>query len=578
MPHGDPLGEPDLSHEHYLEKRQGRVRIPSLYDYAEIDRVEARIIKNDRYVPEQTLVVQGNVPVTGDDLTQHLHIYQLPKDKAAAFTGGKPTEDYAWTSANEVTDDVLAKSTEIKLTMDTKDATLLHGVKIDAPPGRWLLVRVNKGLPFKGGYILSADHSDTTEAPEYSKEVKILSDGALLNLIGEKKISLYSLGADKISFEIDRVMNDDISHLVSQTHGTFQHPSFHGSSFSQKNISENFSQEIDLSGADMRKPQFNAFNFAPYIKALSGEKANLAPKGKGLFFLNIKAMAKDDKGDEQVVSTDRRFVLVSDLGLVVKTASDSRHDIFVQSISDGDAVDKAHVEVLGINGLPVASVTTDAQGHAVIPSLEGLQDEKRPVAYIVRYGDDMAFIPYDRRDRGVDYSKFDTSGMSASGEGLHAYLFSDRGVYRPGEQVHIGMLVKQGDWSKNLTGVPLKIEVTNPRGQVIDNPVIKLQTSGVAEYSFSTHDTSPTGTYDVRLYITHNGEAGDELGSTAVRVEEFIPDTLKISSKFNKPIPRGWVMPDGLGVDVTLAHLYGAPAVNHRVKASISVTPGSFAF
>ncbi len=575
---GKPLGAPDLTNKNNMERRQGRVRIPSIYDYAELEAAQATIVQDDHYVPAQTLVIEGNVPKTGDELASHLHIYQLPKDKPALVKDGKPDRDYSWTSASEVTDDILKASEEVKFTLDTKEAALVHGVKFDAVPGRWLLVRVTKGMKFKGGYILGRDHDDTVVAPEYTKEVKILSDGALMSLSGERKMSLYSLGASKIRFEVGRVLNEDIAHLVSQTGGSFQSPYFRNYNFGQENISEKFTKELDLSGADLRKPQFNAFSLAPYLKMPSGEKGAQAPKGKGLFFVTIKALAKDAEGKEQEVSSDKRFILVSDLGIVVKTAADGGQDVFIQSIAKGIAVGDAKVEVMGTNGVAVATVRTDAQGHAVIPPLKGLIDEKRPVAYIVRQGEDMAFMPYDSSDRSLDYSKFDTDGMSASDGGLRAYLFSDRGVYRPGEQVHIGMIVKQGDWAKNLAGVPLQLEITNPRGQVIDNPLVKLQASGAAEYSFSTRDTSPTGSYTARLYITNNGTTGDQLGSASVRVEEFIPDTLKISSAFNKPAPKGWMTPEGLSADVTLAHLYGAPAVDHRVKASLRVDPAGFSF
>jgi len=576
---GEALGAPDMSKIN-PERRMQRVRVPSIYDYAKIDHIDASIVQNDHYVPEQTLVVHANVPFSGKDLTDHLQIYTLPKDKPSAFQGGKPEEDYAWTSANEVTDDILKKAQPAKFTVDGDDMATLHGIKIDVEPGRWVLISVSKGLPFKGGYILGDDHKDTVEAPEYTQEVKIISAGALLSVSGEKKISLYSLGADKINFKVGRVVNDDINHLVSQTEGRFENPNFRNYSFGWSNITETFTKDMNLpsSATDLRKPQFSAFDFTPYMTMRSGEKGALPPKGKGLFYLTVNAMAKDDKGEERAVSTDNRFILVSDLGLVVKTAADNTHDVFIQSIASGKPVAAAEVTVLGINGLPVATVKTDIEGHAVIPSLEGLENEKHPVAYVARSGDDMSFMPYDRRDRGLDYSKFETEGLTTPGAGLRAYMFSDRGVYRPGELAHIGMLVKQEDWSKDLSGVPLQLEVTNPRGQIIFDPLIKLDASGMAEYSFATHDTSPTGTYNVRLYISDDGKQGDELGSTAIRVEEFIPDTLKISSTFNKPAPKGWLTPDGLNAQVDLMHLYGAAAANHRVKASLKIEPGYFNF
>ena len=212
------------------------------------------------------------------------------------------------------------------------------------------------------------------------------------------------------------------------------------------------------------------------------------------------------------------------------------------------------------------------------PTFMGFINDKKPTAYVVHNGDDLAFMSYEGRDRKLDYSRFDTEGFEASEDDLRAYLFSDRGIYRPGEEGHIGVVVKQRDWAKNLADVPLQMEVTNSRGQVIDKPIIKLNATGFAEYRFATQETSPTGVYNFRLYITADGNKRDRLGSTSVRIEEFLPDTLKIASEFNRPLPKGWMSPEGLKATVTLQHLYGAPAVDHRVKASVEVRPGRFSF
>ncbi len=560
-----------------------RVRIPSRFEYGRIEKIVMSVIKNDHYVPEQVLIVQSNVPVTNEELTRHLKLYQLPEDKQPLIEGEKPVKSYAWTSAAEVTDDILTKAPAIQFTVGptAEPYSTLHSIKLDTEPGRWLYVRVTKGLSAKGDYVLSADHNDTVMVPAYSKEVQILSDGALLSLSGDKKISVYSLGAQKLRFQVERVMNDDISHLVSQTHGRFENPSFTNDEFRAQNISERFSEEMDLPSADMRKPQFSAFDFTPYLtKNPNNKKLALKdePKGRGLFFLTIEALNKDNNGNEAIVSTDHRFVLVSDLGLVVKTSGDGSHNVFVQSVKTGNPVSGARVEVLGLNGLPVITVDTDSEGHAVVPDLKGFINDKQPTAYAVHNGDDLAFMSYEGRDRKLDYSRFDTEGLETSEDGLRAYLFSDRGIYRPGEEGHIGVVVKQRNWAKNLADVPLQMEVTNSRGQVIDKPIIKLNATGFAEYRFATQETSPTGVYNIRVYITTDGNKGDQLGSTSIRVEEFLPDTLKIASEFNRPLPKGWMSPEGLKATVTLQHLYGAPAVDHRVKASVSVRPGRFSF
>jgi uncharacterized protein YfaS (alpha-2-macroglobulin family) len=576
---GKPFAE-DKSEPHRFEQR---VAVPSRYSYARINSVEARIIKNERFEPEQVLIITTNVPVATEELSQHLTLHQLPKDKPAASSSYSPKKDYAWTSSYEVTDELLQKSAPVPFTLKpTADAfSTLHSIKLNTAAGRWLYVRIAQGMNAKNEYVFERDHNDTVLVPEYSKEVKLLSDGALLSLSGEKKVSVYSLGAQKLRYEVRRVITNDISHFLSQSQGNFENPDFKSWAFSEHNLSEAFGEDVTLPPSDARKPQFSAFDFTPYLTKNPDAKGTFfkdAPNGKGLFFLTIKAIVTDKNGKEQVVSIDKRFVLVSDLGLIVKTNRDGTQEAFVQSVKTGEPVARATVEVLGTNGLSVLELETDRRGHAAIPNLVGFSNEKEPVAYLVKKGYDLSFMPYKRGDRSLDYSKFDTDGVHADEQGLKAFLFSDRGIYRPSEEVRLGIVVKQGDWAQSLEGLPLRLEITNPRGQVADTALIKLNAVGFVDYRFATKEISATGVYTVRLSLIKEGNRTTELGSTSVRVEEFLPDTLKITSDFNKPIPKGWITPDGVKALVRLEHLYGAPAVDHRIKASLNVSPASFAF
>ena len=90
-------------------------------------------------------------------------------------------------------------------------------------------------------------------------------------------------------------------------------------------------------------------------------------------------------------------------------------------------------------------------------------------------------------DRSLDFSRFDVGGVAnARNAGqLGAYLFSDRGIYRPGDEIHVGMIVKAADWGKDgtasLAGLPLETEVTDARGLVVRREKIKLAAGGFEE-------------------------------------------------------------------------------------------------
>nr|WP_246356915.1 alpha-2-macroglobulin [Pyxidicoccus fallax] len=269
------------------------------------------------------------------------------------------------------------------------------------------------------------------------------------------------------------------------------------------------------------------------------------------------------------------MLLVTDLGLVVKDNADGSHDVFVQSLGAGQAAEGVTVSVLGKNGVPVVSATTGADGHVAFPKLTDFVREREPVVYLARKGDDFAFLPVDRYDRRLNFSRFDVGGVESGStpDRLSAFLFSDRGLYRPGDTFHVGMVVKASDWSRPPTGVPLEVAVIDPRGLEVHKKKLSLSAVGLESLQYTTEETSPTGNYQVNLYVVKDGHRSSLLGSTSVRVEEFLPDRMRITTRFNVEPAEGWVPPAGLKGQVTLKNLFGIPAADRRVTAEVSLSP-----
>lgn len=565
-------------------KLQETLMLPSLYSYLQIESAAIQVVKNKQYVPEQLLIIQANAPLAPQDLTNKLEVFLLPKDKPVK--GASPLKDYQWKGENEITPEILSQAEKIDTTaiaISDEHAPLLS-VRLNVPPKRYVLVKINKDLPAYGGFLLEKPYQTLIQTPALPKEVKIMSEGALLSLSGEKALSVFALGMKKLTFDIARIKPENINHLISQTQGNFQNPAFiNAYAFNENNIAEISHEERTLNAKDERTPVFLSFDFSKYLEtAMIGRK-------QGLFLLTIRgdnssfqqqSSEEGEEGEERPHSTtyDRRLILISDMGMLVKQNRDETSDIFAMDIMHGKPVGSGTVEILGLNGKPVFTTTTDSSGKASLPNLSGFDKEKQPVAYLIKKGNDLTFMPYKRVDRQVNTSRFGVEGIRSSAEGLKAYLFSDRGIYRPGETFYIGIMIKDAMWKPELSGLPLKLEVRNSRGQIVDSKKLTLNPEGFLDYSYTTSDNSATGTYNIALYISKEYGNSGMLGSVAVRVEDFIPDKMKITSEFSKKLQGGWVTPDDMKAMVTLQHLYGGAATNRRVTASISLVPGEFSF
>jgi uncharacterized protein YfaS (alpha-2-macroglobulin family) len=188
-------------------------------------------------------------------------------------------------------------------------------------------------------------------------------------------------------------------------------------------------------------------------------------------------------------------------------------------------------------------------------------------------------MPYAREDRKLDLSRFDVGGVeSVSGAELDAFVFTERGIYRPGDEIRIGMLVKQRDWRGRLTGLPIETEVIDARGASVQVRKLALLEVAFAETSYQTAYESPTGQYTINAFLVRNGKRDTLLGSTSVRVKEFLPDRMKIESHLTNEGAAGWVAPEDIKATIALRNLYGTPATDRRVTSKIVLSPARFGF
>jgi len=115
--------------------------------------------------------------------------------------------------------------------------------------------------------------------------------------------------------------------------------------------------------------------------------------------------------------------------------------------------------------------------------------------------------------------------------------------------------------------------VLDPRGLEVRSETLALPRGGFRDWRFPTLAASPTGTWQVELWIVRDGERKGLLGRTAVRVEEFLPDRMTIDARLSAAPSPGWIAPAGLRARVALRNLFGTPAAGHRVKGRLVLSP-----
>ncbi|QTF09727.1 alpha-2-macroglobulin family protein [Brenneria izadpanahii] len=567
------------------QPRNGWVAVPTLYSLT-VNEASAQVVDAEGAKGERALIVGFSDAVKDSDVRRAVKVWLLPQhDPNDPYAANDPDDFYHW-NVDSVENSVLAQSTPLNVQLNDaeNDYQPQFSFRFDAPAHRSLLVEIDNVLTSSGGYKMPERLYRIVHVPDYPKLLQFMSQGSLLSVNGDKQVSVAARNVPGLRLDVKRVIPSQLQHIVS-----FKRREYSSAEFNRLNdeyFTEHFKYQTAVDNDKPGEVNYRGVDLSRYLST--------DPRShRGIFLLTLSEWdpqrdeekpAADDDGylyqdqseDEPQVG-DSRFVVVTDLGIIAKRSQDKTRDLFVQSIHSGAPVGNAKVSVIAKNGVTLLTQFTDNDGHARFPALDVYTNERQPVMFLVEKEGDVSFLPADRNnDRGLDFSRFDVGGDIAPSDPrtLGSYLFSDRGVYRPGDTFNIGLITRAADWGTGLAGVPLRAEIHDPRAKLMSTIPLTLNASGFNELSYTTDENSPTGEWNVYLYLVgKDNESSTLLGYTSVNVKEFEPDQLKVKLQLTPERKQGWVKPSELQANIDVQNLFGTPAQDRRVASKLTLHP-----
>jgi len=279
-------------------------------------------------------------------------------------------------------------------------------------------------------------------------------------------------------------------------------------------------------------------------------------------------VARDPKDSYRDFTT--RWLLETDIGLTSYQGQDGLR-LVARSLRTAQPLPGVKLHLLARSNALLGEMVTDARGQALFaPGLlrGGGGDAATAIA---AYGqdDDFAFqslaLPaFDLSDRGV-------AGRDAPGP-YDAFLYTDRGIYRPGETVHLTGLLRDAD-VRAVAGGKLSLVVRRPTGAIAQQSVLSFDASGGASLSWSLPASTQRGQWSATLALEPNKPP---LAQIQFDVQDFVPLRLKVMA--SSPEERAKPGQD-FPIAIDGAFLYGAPAGDLAAEASliIETDPAPFA-
>ncbi len=548
-----------------LDKLTKTLILPDRYNFLKVKDINSTTLSDSDGVPQKNLVLTFTDSINAKQLSSKLNVYALPR-------AGQPGGKSYWRQGSELSQKALNAMTPIKYNFNpiATDVSTEHSLQLTLTDDTSILVDIDGGLRSVNDFKTPAKTRQIVRVANYPKTIEFMGQGAVLSASGNHTISVATRGLSGLKYTIHRIDKDNLNHLVSQTSGDITSAKFKNWYFNENNIGEKIEQTVHLNTLSPQQTNYSQLDLKRIARRYS--------KDMGLYLIQAQGYNHDKK--RTYGPTAKRLILITDLGVIVKHQNSNTSDVFVQSLSSGKPVVNAKVELLGSNGRVLFSRFSGEQGHVKFPSTNGMTDDKKPTVYVVTSGPDVSFIPYKHYSQQLNMSKFDIGGVYQSANDsnqLNAMLFTDRGIYRPGETVKIASIIKRSNLDL-VANVPLTLIIIDAKYKVVKkHKFMSNPSSGFNEFSFKTRPDGNTGSYRAGIYLDQN-KGNRHLHSINFKVEEFQPDSMKISTQLLAVNNQGWTISDKLMAEVSLTNLFDAPAQNRKVTGALTVKPQQFRF
>jgi alpha-2-macroglobulin len=441
-------------------------------------------------------------------------------------------------------------------------------------------VTLLKGLPAASGETL-ADNQEVDFAfgdkPPY---VGFAGDGVILPREEADGVGIESMNVQKLAIEVWRVPDRNlVRREIAKTDpsGEGEYPGDWASRPDEEGQVV-WKGQLQVRG-DPGQKTTTVFPLGAVLKELKPGGYVIKAKDAAGNVSGGRDVKADDEGGQQPAQA-MRWVMFTDMAVMAYQGSDGL-DAVVRSLKSARPLAGIRVALVAKNGEDLAVGATDGQGRVRFPHPLMTGDGASHAKMLMAYGPqaDLAILDLDRSP--VDLSAQGVGGRAGAPSptagreaktAVDSYVYADRGIYRPGEIVHLVAMVRD-QRGQAITSRKGTLVIKRPSGVDFGRYAFSGADTGVVARDIVLPRDAPRGRWTASLQVEG---IDDPSGQLSFSVEDFAPQRLAVtaSGQEQTPVLAGKVRK----VDVSARYLYGAPgaALQTQGEARIKADDNPF--
>jgi uncharacterized protein YfaS (alpha-2-macroglobulin family) len=425
-------------------------------------------------------------------------------------------------------------------------------------------VTIAKGLPAEGGAGTLAPETVAVSFAEMPPHVGFADSGFILSRDQVSGLPIETVNVDKVKVTVARVGD----RILARTELGRGYQDREGEYDPETGTTVSTIAVPVWSGVLSVKKRLNerVITGFPIADVLTPRK----PGAYSVTIERVKAIGESEARDPERYQTDQRqrWIFDTDLMLTSFSGQDGLH-VFVRSLKTAKPVSGAEVSLLATNNDELGRVKTDGNGQAVFAAgLTRGTAALAPRMLMAYLGDDFSAMELNRP--GLDLSDQGVEGREDA-HAVDAFLYTDRGIYRPGETIDAVGLIRDRIGKALAPGLnasgPIALVLKRPDGVEAGRWRLDPNEAGGIAQPMVLSPTAPRGTWRIEASL-----AGDKatIGVAEIQVQDFVPQRLKVTLTSDAKVLAP-DMPATIRIDAR--YLFGAPAAGLAGEGHVTLAP-----
>lgn len=438
--------------------------------------------------------------------------------------------------------------------------------------GESYTIAIHAGIRSKWGTTIIRQLTNTLEFEDLKPAIKFSSDGVFLPTVNNRTIRFQTLNLRTVHIEIKKVFESNLGQFL-------QTERLGGKSERNESFNDYYVERV---GVVVAKDTLEIGEIRnTWLQHELDLKQLIQPDEQGLHLIKLRfdrnsmVYNLDDQSDP---SRRRRYygenyytnpnshgylyrygqiykpVIISDIGLTYKQGH-QQQIVYASNIKDATPLGGVSVNLRTYQNQIIQSKTTDGQGRAIFDASAG------DIFYVEAERDGQHSL-IKLNEMSWNLSTFDTGGETVQPGATRAFIYTDRGVYRPGDTVYLSVIARNDDdtFPENH---PVTLKIFNPKNQLVDEQINRESKDGFYNFQIETSPSDLTGNWRAQVI------AGSRKFDHPLKIETVVPFRLKVNID---PVKDRLAWNDKvLNLIVNSIYLFGNPASNLNAEVEVSL-------